>query len=89
MNSILDSSYWVPLVFTIFFYLISLAFYRLFLHPLVKFPGPKLASLTRYYEAYYDLVKNGQYTFKIAELHKEYGTVAFCISCHLYAQICF
>jgi hypothetical protein len=56
-------------------YLVTLASYRLFLHPLATFPGPKLAAITRYYEAYYDIVKNGQYTFKIAELHKQYGEV--------------
>ena len=50
-----------------------LAFYRLVLHPLAKFPGPRLAALTRYYEAYYDVMQDGQYTFKIAELHRSYG----------------
>lgn len=54
-------------------YCVSLAFYRLFFHPLAKFPGPKLAAITLWYEAYYDLVLEGQYTFKIAELHKSYG----------------
>jgi hypothetical protein len=54
-------------------YCVSVAFYRLFLHPLAKFPGPKLAAITRWYEAYYDLVLEGQYTFKITEMHKKYG----------------
>ncbi|OTB02597.1 hypothetical protein M426DRAFT_29816, partial [Hypoxylon sp. CI-4A] len=54
-------------------YLVSLSFNRLFLDPLSRFPGPKLAAITRYYEAYYDLIQNGQYTFKIADLHKKYG----------------
>ena len=58
---------------TLVVYCASLAFYRLFLHPLAKFPGPKLAALTRWYEAYYDLVLEGQYTFKIEEMHKAYG----------------
>ncbi|KAF4620123.1 hypothetical protein G7Y89_g14699 [Cudoniella acicularis] len=53
----------------------TLIFYRLFLHPLAKFPGPKLAAITRYYEAYYDIVQNGQYIFKIEELHKKYGPI--------------
>ncbi|ERF69870.1 hypothetical protein EPUS_05412 [Endocarpon pusillum Z07020] len=56
-------------------YLISLAFYRLFLHPLAKFPGPRLAAITRYYEAYYDLWKGGMYIFKIKEMHDKYGPI--------------
>jgi hypothetical protein len=58
-------------------YLATIAFYRLFLHPLAGFPGPKLAALTRWYEGYYDVIKNGQYTFKIAEMHRKYGISAF------------
>ena len=54
-------------------YIFGFVVYRLYLHPLAKFPGPKLAAIIRYYEAYYDVIKGGQYTFKIAELHKEYG----------------
>ncbi|TGO46640.1 hypothetical protein BCON_0314g00120 [Botryotinia convoluta] len=60
---------------TIIVYFGSLTFYRLFLHPLARFPGPKLAAITRYYEAYYDIVQNGQYIFKIAEMHKKYGPI--------------
>ncbi|KAJ4385468.1 hypothetical protein N0V93_009896 [Gnomoniopsis smithogilvyi] len=56
-------------------YYLSLGFYRLFLHPLAKFPGPKIAAATRWYEAYYDVVLNGAYTFKIAELHKKHGPI--------------
>ena len=54
-------------------YYATLAFYRLFLHPLARFPGPKLAAVSRWYEAYYDVIQNGQYTKKIAELHQQYG----------------
>ncbi|KAI4859370.1 cytochrome P450 [Hypoxylon rubiginosum] len=53
----------------------TVVFYRLFLHPLANFPGPKLAAATRGFEAYYDVVCKGQYTFKIAELHKKYGPI--------------
>lgn len=75
MDGILSSSFLLPLGSTFILYLTSLAFYRLLLHPLAKFPGPKLAGLTRYYEAYHDMIQNGQYTFKIAKLHQEYGTL--------------
>ena len=76
MNSILDGSYCLSLIFTFSAYLISLAFYRPFLYELAKSPGSKLAALSRFYEAYYDVLQNGQYTYKIAELHKQYGAVA-------------
>lgn len=64
---------WPYIVGSTTVYFITLISYRLFLHPLAKFPGPKLAAITRYYEAYYDIVQNGQYIFKIEELHKKYG----------------
>lgn len=54
-------------------YLISLAVYRLYLSPIAKFPGPKLAALTLWYEFYHDVVRGGQYCFKINELHDKYG----------------
>lgn len=54
-------------------YLVGLAAYRLYLSPLAKFPGPTLAALTLWYEFYYDVVKGGKYTWKIGELHEQYG----------------
>ncbi|PHH81612.1 hypothetical protein CDD82_362 [Ophiocordyceps australis] len=56
-------------------YWVTRAFYRLFFHPLANFPGPKLAAITLWYEAYYDLIQKGQYTFRIAEMHKTYGPI--------------
>jgi hypothetical protein len=55
-------------------YCVSLLVYRLYLSPLAKFPGPKLAAATLWYEFYYDVVKRGRYTWKIGEMHKKYGT---------------
>lgn len=55
-------------------YLIALAIYRLYLSPLSKFPGPKLAAFTKWYEFYYDVVLQGQFTFQIEKMHKNYGT---------------
>lgn len=54
------------------------AIYRLYFSPVAKFPGPKLAGLTFWYEFYYDVIKRGRYTFKIRELHKQYGKTCSC-----------
>jgi hypothetical protein len=73
---------WPNLVASTAVWLFTLVIYRLFLHPLAKFPGPKLAAITRYYEGYFDLVRNGQYAFKIAEMHRKYGMRLSACSTH-------
>jgi hypothetical protein len=67
--------WWVLAVLGYTAYLIALAVYRLLLSPLAKFPGPKLAALTSWYEFYHDVVRHGKYTFEIADMHKNYGSV--------------
>ncbi|RDW57302.1 hypothetical protein BP5796_12752 [Coleophoma crateriformis] len=64
-----------PLLAAIVCYLIGGAVYRLYLSPLAKFPGPKLATLTLWYEFYYDVVKTGTYIFEIEKIHKTYGPI--------------
>ena len=54
-------------------YFLAIGTYRLVFHPLARFPGPRLAALTRLYEGFYDIVQNGQYTFRIGRLHEIYG----------------
>jgi hypothetical protein len=55
--------------------------YNLFFSPLAKFPGPKLAAITPWYEFYWDGIKPGQYYFRIEKMHKEFGTIEddFCV----------
>lgn len=54
-------------------YEVSLVIYRLHFSPLAKFPGPRLAAASLWYEFYYDVIKEGRYTWKIRELHDKYG----------------
>lgn len=56
-------------------YILGLALYRLYLSPLAraKIPGPKLGAVSKFYEAYYEIVKQGKLSFKLDELHEELG----------------
>lgn len=56
-------------------YGIATVFARLFLSPIRRVPGPKLAAATRWYEFYYEVILKGQYTFHIQDLHKKYGPI--------------
>ncbi|CZR53570.1 related to cytochrome P450 [Phialocephala subalpina] len=55
--------------------LIALAIYRLHFSPLARFPGPKLAALTWWYEAYYEILRNGHYYREIDRMHDIYGPI--------------
>ena len=61
----------IPAVFLL--YGILLAVYRLVFSPLARFPGPKIAAATGWYELYHDVVNPGQYFYRINEFHDKYG----------------
>jgi hypothetical protein len=44
--------------------------------PLAKFPGPKLAAVTLWYDFYYGVIRNGLYIREIEKMHAKYGS--FC-----------
>ncbi|RDW65807.1 uncharacterized protein DSM5745_09546 [Aspergillus mulundensis] len=56
-------------------YGVILAIYRITLHPLARFPGPKLAAATGWYEFYYDVIRIGTFVYKVEEMHKQYGPI--------------
>ncbi|KAK8079184.1 hypothetical protein PG994_002991 [Apiospora phragmitis] len=59
--------------------------YRLYFHPLAKFPGPKLAGATYLYEAYYDLYPHKlRYLWQIEKLHQQYGPILRINPAHLH-----
>lgn len=58
-----------------------LVIYRLIIHPLAKFPGPKLAAASNVYAMYYDLHPShlGSLVKRLPELHDRYGLCFPCI----------
>lgn len=58
-------------------YCIAKIIYRLYFHPLAKFPGPRIAAATHLYEVYWDYFRKGQYIFQIERMHQKYG-----MACH-------
>ena len=71
--SLLPKSYAILVLTLAILYLGTLLIYRLYYAPVAKFPGPRLAAITFFYEFYYDVWLEGQYTWKIQDLHKQYG----------------
>ena len=58
-----------------FLYLLALAIYRLYLSPLAKFPGPKLAALTQWVETYHELSNpGGHFIWVYQKWHEQYGS---------------
>lgn len=65
----------LPLVWLTFY--IGRIVYRVWLHPLAKFPGPRLAAATYLYEIYYELIYKGGARFAphVRKLHSIYGPI--------------
>ncbi|KAJ5267074.1 hypothetical protein N7478_009882 [Penicillium angulare] len=54
-------------------YACTIAVYRLFFHPLAKYPGPKLAAITNWYPSFY--AYRGDYHLKNRAWHDQYGDI--------------
>lgn len=63
------------IVYPIIIFVGCFIFYRLYLSPLVKFPGPKLAAATGWFETYFELIKGGQFIWEIERMHRKYGPI--------------
>ncbi|KAL9019971.1 MAG: hypothetical protein Q9185_002761 [Variospora sp. 1 TL-2023] len=57
-------------------YSVAVYVYRLTLHPLAGYPGPKFAGASYLYEFWYDVVLGGKYTEEIRKLHERYASLA-------------
>ncbi|CAG8895011.1 unnamed protein product [Penicillium egyptiacum] len=55
--------------------LFTRSIYRLYFHPLSKFPGPKLTAATHLHEFYHDVVRNGMFLWEIQKMHEKYGPI--------------
>ncbi|KAK2063743.1 cytochrome P450 [Colletotrichum caudatum] len=64
----------VRLLCSIAFCLIAKYVWRAFFCPLAKFPGPRIAGITKLYEAYHVLVRN-DWLDNLVSLHDKYGPV--------------
>lgn len=60
------------LIALLFVYRACVVIYRLFFSPLAKFPGPKLAAATSWYEAFFDLWSK-DFPDILSALHDRYG----------------
>ena len=69
-----DMSSLVYLTVLVLTYVVLKVVYRLTLHPLAKFPGPRLAAVTSLYNAYYDVLQPGLIK-NLPALHKKYGNI--------------
>lgn len=63
----------IAVAFLFLSYLVCNTIYQLYFSPLAKFPGPKMAAATLWYEIYYDVFRWGRYYLKICEMHERYG----------------
>ncbi|PHH91254.1 hypothetical protein CDD83_1171 [Cordyceps sp. RAO-2017] len=72
---VMEFPYLFPLLGLLGSLYVAKAVYRLYFHPLSKFPGPKIAAVTHLYEFYHDVVRNGMYIWEIEKMHEVYGPI--------------
>lgn len=58
-------------------YFLVTIIYRVHIHPLSKFPGPRLAALTGLYEIYFAAWGTGSFEDEIERMHEKYGQCPF------------
>lgn len=56
MKAIASLNPYISIVALSLLYCVGLGVYRLYLSPLAKFPGPRFAALTLWFEFYYDVI---------------------------------
>ncbi|KAL6239864.1 hypothetical protein BDW75DRAFT_226906 [Aspergillus navahoensis] len=67
-------------------YSAALVVYRLYMHPLARFPGPKIAAATGWYEFYHDVIRGGMYVHEIKKMHEQYGSMGMTMGHELHRR---
>ncbi|RPD56953.1 cytochrome P450 [Lentinus tigrinus ALCF2SS1-7] len=75
MSALLSSFPTTSLLGSIAIVALGVLLQRLFLHPLSRFPGPKVAAATWWYMTYYEVFKDGAMIEHLNDLHARYGPV--------------
>jgi hypothetical protein len=65
----------VVLIPALISYTLWTAVYRLYLSPLSKYPGPRLAALTKWWRTYKDCAEGWSFVHGVGKLHDIYGDV--------------
>lgn len=63
------------IIATALLFIVARWIYRVTLHPLAKFPGPKMAAMTSMYAMSYDLPLKTSYIKQFSKWHKQYGPI--------------
>lgn len=61
-------------IFALVSWLFQRVTYRLYLHPLAKFPGPAAAAATRLWKGYIECGRSISFCHFLEKLHIDYGT---------------
>ena len=77
--NITNSYLWIGCAIVLVLAVVSKYIYRLTLHPLAKFPGPKLAAATNLYGAFFDLRPSSSYVKQFPDLHARYGALSISL----------
>ena len=54
---------------------VAISCFNLFLHPLSRFPGPRLAALSGWWLVYHELIRGQSLTDVFSTLHQRYGVI--------------
>jgi hypothetical protein len=57
-------------------YGVYIVIHNAYLHPLARFPGPRLAGITTYWKAYIECILKKSFCDELRELHAIYGTMS-------------